>query len=606
MRERFWPLFIAIAGALPFAVAHLAYQLGLLITSQAGLVRTLGVLAVFSLALAGLAALLALIAIGLGLDRRLAAWRPWGQAGFTVVAIASLINLGLCVFYWSPKLAPLPYKLGAVVALVAVAAAVVRQSSQERALAARTFSRLGLAALVGPWLAMPWVVHGALGDQPRIPQSPLPPVQPRLRADAPKRIVLVTFDALRARSTSVQTPGLGTTPTLEAIAREGAYFTNCHSVADQTVVSMASVLSGIRPMPLLKKVQNRLGYQREGTVTGLAGYLAAAGYRSYYATMLIDPSVFGMAKEFVGGTYNARIMMPSAFNTASYLPVAEAAHWLAGKLTGHEQDDVYEQQRLRAARQTLAEARRCLQRSPERTFMWVHMGLPHDQYYSVPPEADDGVHLNPWICERLDLKELKSDDPATLKHYERVYEDYIRFGDHELGRFVAGLKQDGLWDDTMVVVVSDHGEQFLPGQAGHGFGSLTEDAVHVPLLVRVPHQRPLRSNAPVTHLDVAPTILAQVFADPLALEGRSLLGASMPTNRVVFSNGLYAKQVLGQDGPWNYAAFMDRFKYRVDLATHEEGLFDYAADPLDQNNLAARYPEMVHQLRELVEKRLKS
>lgn len=603
--SRFRPAFLATAGALSFAFAHLIFQLGLLMSNEAGAVRTAGVLAVLGLAIAAVAAALAALVVGANLDRLSEGFKRHLRMGFALGAIASLLNLGLCVFFWSPKLAPLPWLLAAAGAWAVFAWRFWRQSADEQRFSALALSRVGLVALALPWLGAPWVVHGALTHQPRIPESPLPPQGAAVLPGAPKRIVLLTFDALRARSTSVQQSGLGTTPTLEAIASEGAYFSACHAAGDQTVVSIAAVLTGLHPLHIFPRVDNRLGYLSKGSATTLAGFLAPAGYRSHYATMLINPSVFGAGDEFALGKSHARIMADSAFKSQSYLPLGEAASWLVSKTISREAPEAWEQQRLKASRRTLEDARALLKAAPDRTFLWVHLGLPHDQYYSVPAAADDGTSLDPTKAERADLLTFRRGDAEQLQRYERIYEDYVRFGDRELGRFVAGLKADGLWEDTMLVITSDHGEEFTPNFAGHGNASLSEDVTHVPLIVKAPGMKPFRSAAPVSHLDVAPTILGAVYAAPPALEGLPLLSAKVPTDRVTETYGLYYKHVRNRHDMQTYAAYSGtRFKYVLDLATQRERLHDLAADPGATRDVGARHPAVLAKLRQHVRARL--
>jgi arylsulfatase A-like enzyme len=608
-RRRFGTAFVPIAAALAFAGAHLLYQLGLLMTNQAGVVRTAGVLAVAGLAIAVLAALLAAAAVRLDLDRLPDGIRRALRLAFAVGAVGSLINLGLCVYFWSPKLAPLPWQLAAVAGLLIIAFRFWRQTAEEQDMVVKALSRLGLAALVLPWLAAPWVLHGLATNPGRVAQSPLPLDGAAVKPDAPERIVLVTFDALRARSTSLGKPGSRQTPTLEAIAREATWFSDCRTTGEHTIFATSSMLTGVAPRHIFPKVGNRLGYVREGALTGLPAHLAAAGYQAYYATMLLDPSVLGIAHEFDGGVYHARGMMPSDFNTQAYLPLGEAWDWLAKKATGRQQQEVFEQQRLRAARKTVDQAREQLKAATGKTFMWVHLGVPHDQYYSVPPVADNGVDLDPSKAERADLIRISPGNRAQLTRAERIYEDYVKFGDGELGRLVRGLKADGLWDDTMLVIASDHGEEFRLDGAGHGFGTLSEDVTHVPLLIKQARQREARRDSGAASLlDVTPTVLSAVYERlPGAFEGVSLLqGAPARGARTRFTYGLLREGGMDQPRPDRYAAFRYPYKYMLDLSSGRETLYHLPDDPQAVRDVADRHAPALRQLRQEVREQLES
>jgi arylsulfatase A-like enzyme len=96
--------------------------------------------------------------------------------------------------------------------------------------------------------------------------------------------------------------------------------------------------------------------------------------------------------------------------------------------------------------------------------------------------------------------------------------------DRALGAFFDELKTRRLYDDATILVVSDHGEEFLDhGSWNHG-GTLFREVVHVPLALRVPGVAARRVTAPVSLVDLAPTLLdARGVAPPPTFMGRSLL-----------------------------------------------------------------------------------
>jgi arylsulfatase A-like enzyme len=591
--SRFRHRLLTVTGAAPWLLLLPGYKLWLVLESQVGLPR----------ALATFAALSALTAIACALVAALWAWLPVGRRPGRLatvwpfwLALGSGWLLGLTVFYLHPRLAPMPVLAGSALAILALAVAFWRKAEDERRLVSGLLLKGSRLALVVPWLGLPWVVADRLADRP-LPAVAAPGTAPV--AGAPKRIVLISFDALRARSTSLHTPALGNTPHLAALAREATWYTRCHAVADRTQVAMPALLSGRDPQAIFARIENRLGHLREGRVTGLAGYLRPAGYQAYFAGMLLSPQAFGMAGEYVDGRVRARFVHPNEFNVRRYVPLAEVFDWAVRQVRSGGRDFAPEDDHLRAARQTFADARDTLRAHPERTFVWVHVGVPHDPYYDVPA-ADLGGALHPERYRRVTSAMLNDKDRYSPE-FERVYERYVAFGDAELGRFMGGLKADGLWDDTMVIVTADHGQQFGVGKRPHGAGVAPEDIAHVPLLIRAPRQSaPARFDGHVGHLDVVPTVLAHVYGRSAeGLPGRPLSGAPVPDDRIVFTwaaFGRFSHEAKHRRQPQTIAAYQGRYKYMVERVHGARALYDLQDDPRETTDLKARHPAIWRRL----------
>jgi arylsulfatase A-like enzyme len=160
------------------------------------------------------------------------------------------------------------------------------------------------------------------------------------------------------------------------------------------------------------------------------------------------------------------------------------------------------------------------------------------------------------------------------------------------------LKQDGLWEDTLLVVVADHGEEFNAEAPGHGHGTLSEDATHVPLLVHLPGQREgRRIDAAASLLDVTPTILSQVYEEvPAGFAGVPLLGQALPDDRAVFSFGVVADRGMHRP-PVTFAAYRAGFKYWLDRKSGQERLFDLRHDRRGVRDVAGQHPQRLAALR---------
>jgi arylsulfatase A-like enzyme len=199
--------------------------------------------------------------------------------------------------------------------------------------------------------------------------------------------------------------------------------------------------------------------------------------------------------------------------------------------------------------------------------------------------------------------------PADVDHIRDLYDAALRQLDDDLGALFADLERRGLLGDTLVIVTSDHGEEFFDhGNVGHG-RSLYQEMVHVPLIVRGPGVAAgLRIDAPVQLVDVAPTLLDWFGAQPLAAaEGRDLAplwtkAASNPdaAPRVTCSEVGPRKAV--RDFKSHLVGVVEGdLKLVHDLATGRSLLFDLRTDPEELHNLATDRSDDVARLRRHVD-----
>lgn len=221
----------------------------------------------------------------------------------------------------------------------------------------------------------------------------------------------------------------------------------------------------------------------------------------------------------------------------------------------------------------------------KRFFLFLHTYQVHEPY--APPPRYAGL-----------FAEVGADAPPHLRAMAD-YDREIRYVDDELRRLIAALEESGLAGETVVVLTSDHGEEFLDhGLLSHG-GHLYEESVHVPLLIRGPgFPAGLRVATPVAQADLMPTLLALFGVTPNPTgEARSLLGlarggeAAELAERPLFSEGL----VKFQPGPGGGRSFrppvtavrLGQRKLLRDRDADEERLelYDLGRDPGERRNL---------------------
>ena len=344
---------------------------------------------------------------------------------------------------------------------------------------------------------------------------------------APRHVVLVTIDTLRADRLGAYGYAEARTPHLDALAAAGVLATRAYATAPVTLPSHASILTGRYP-PGHGARHN--GVAMTDGVPTLATVLKAAGFATgaFVSAFPLDRR-FGLAAGFdVYGDRWARG------------PDGRPADERAGQLTVDE---------ALAWRRTTGEAR---------TFLWVHLFEPHAPY----------------------------GDAASARPLNERYDDEVAEADRQVGRLLEGLGPART--ETLVVVTADHGEAFGEhGEIGHSI-FIYDTTLQVPLIVQgpgVPRGREVR--APVSLVDVAPTILDALSLSLAGQDGESLPLADGPQSPTRPRRQLYAETMAPfEDFGWSpLRAVRSGFTKYILAPTPE--LYDTAADAAETTNLAA-------------------
>jgi arylsulfatase A-like enzyme len=293
------------------------------------------------------------------------------------------------------------------------------------------------------------------------------------RALPPRHVILISIDTLRADHLGCYGYTGARTPNIDALAAEGALFENAATAAPLTLPAHSSIFTG--RTPLRHGIVDNFGFRLPDGETTLAEKLNAHGFATGgFAGAFVLDSRFGVAQGFE--TYVDRFETPSESATG---------------LGGHE----------RSADQVLPPALEWMAGQGERPFFaFVHFFDPHAPY--DPPSA---------------FLEAPGSDAAR-------YDAEIAFVDSQVGKLVAFLKERGLYGDSLIVLLADHGESLGEhGESTHGL-FVYDATIRVPLLVRGRGIVPgTRIGAQVRTIDVMPTVLELLGLTPgPEVEGRSL------------------------------------------------------------------------------------
>ncbi|MBI3492199.1 MAG: sulfatase-like hydrolase/transferase [Acidobacteria bacterium] len=344
-------------------------------------------------------------------------------------------------------------------------------------------------------------------------------------------VVLISIDTLRADHLPVYGYRAVRTPTIDALAADGIVFEHAYAHSPQTLPSHLSILSG--RLPFEHGVRDNIGFVVRPDEVLLPTMLHEAGFATggfVSAYVLRDET--GIAHGF--DHFDARLPPSSPEIAVGELQrdgtatLAAADAWLDGLGSPH-------------------------------FFLFFHLYEPHSPY--APP--------------------------SRFGEYA-PYDGEIAYADEIVGGLVASLKRRGLYDDALIVLLSDHGEGLGDhGEQEHGL-FLYRETITVPLVVKLPQEQNAgrRVATPVQHIDVVPTILdtLKLPARP-GLRGRSLhalfTGGTIP-EQGLYAEALYSRYHFG----WSelFALTDDRYSY---IRAPRDELYDLQQDAGERRNVAS-------------------
>lgn len=291
-------------------------------------------------------------------------------------------------------------------------------------------------------------------------------------------VLLVSLDTLRAKSVSAYGHDRKTTPFFDALAEEGALFENAMAQSTLTPVSNMSMFSALYP-------------HRHGVTD-----LSAPADAERVPTL---PEQLRRAGYATGAITEDGLLQPALGFERGVDDYVENKSPDVGSTVGQIERTFAESMRWMQAHRTLP------------FFLFVQTYQVHSPYTPPPPYRGAFGPL---------------DATGPTASVDR-YEEEIRYTDDWLAKLWDSVRTMGLADRTVLIVTSDHGEEFGEhGALDHG-AQLYDETLHVPLLVRAPGIVPpkLRVRAPVALIDLAPTLLDLLGLPRLAnVDGRTLAG----------------------------------------------------------------------------------
>ncbi len=397
-------------------------------------------------------------------------------------------------------------------------------------------------------------------------------------------IILVLLDTLRADHVGFGGYSRPTTPHLDGLAAQGISFPNAFAAASYTRASTASLMTGVYP-----SVHGAVAYGdsiARGLPT-LAQLLRQRGYETvgYYLNGNISAQ-FGFHRGF------HRYISPNK----AYRKAHPASGWSTVRWQADDRSIPW------ITRTYLDEPK------TRPFFLYLHFVAPHAPYapprklnpfvtgpltptaelfYRPPQNRPNGKPLS--AIERMQLGALAV-NPRSRRQIIDLYDGEIAFVDGLVGEILALLEDRALLKKSIVVLTSDHGEEFWDhGGMGHGTSHYRE-LLQVPLLIVGPGiPRGVRVE-PVGLMDLMPTLLELAGAViPRNLSGRSLveLIQGQPSERVreLYAEGLVRYDETGAPIDFFRSLQQGRYKLVLDGRLRKKNLYDEKLNPAETRNL---------------------
>jgi arylsulfatase A-like enzyme len=355
-------------------------------------------------------------------------------------------------------------------------------------------------------------------------------------------VLLISIDAVRADHLGYMGYQRDTSPELDAFAKESIVFAKAYAIAPNTPQAIPGILSGRYPSQIewasytnFPKVKDETTLVHE--LFSRDGYYVAGIFPHWYFK---QRNLERGADEWDTHAFNARDHSEETYT-----------------------DDLVADSAIARLDQ--------IKHMEKPFFLWVHFFDPHFLYIQ-----HKGIYFGSKQIDR--------------------YDGELRFSSQQVGRLIDYVKRNPIYRDTIIIVLADHGEEFLEhGKRWHG-SQLYEESIHVPLIVHIPGIKPRRVDRPVSLVNIAPTLTDLTGLEFSEAQGHSLAAMMLDPNQGG-DTPVYIEKLRSPTFPWSQQALVSgRWKliHRVDEQIYE--LYDLESNSHENRNLFEILPEKADEM----------
>lgn len=418
------------------------------------------------------------------------------------------------------------------------------------------------------------------------------PSQNRTRKEADFNIILISLDTLRADHLKCYGYDKETSPSLDQLSADSVLFTNAYSTTSWTLPAHISLLTSLDTRHHLV---NKMNPFLNTSIVSLAELLRKNGYFTYAFTgSALVSSQFGFSKGF---DFFHELKNSQVFRNSAGTLFHQFDNWIR-------------------------------KNNDKKFFIFLHTYQPHEPYFSPEPFNSffldqKTIHWRKGDMDRILFKDQLREErifmeitPAEKENIIALYDGEIRYTDfHLINPIITKLKRLNLYDKTMIIITSDHGEEFYDHNAWLHGHSLYNELIKIPLLIKFPLSKfkNKRWKKIVRITDIMPTILEEAGVDysSYKIDGESLINPLMKNDGF---NRMFVADVSSGNYPFELPARItmnsDKFKLILNndfghppefylpppppIAKVE--LYDLENDPLENRNIALQKQELVQKM----------
>lgn len=462
-------------------------------------------------------------------------WWMMGISGTLALFLPLLVTVGWSK-YVTPRLQPVhgPVRRRGLIGL-ALAAIVALGLALAPPLSERSYA-FARNAFLNVAMSAAWSVSEVVGgDASAVTSTTQARLEPRSDESGSRNVVVILLESTRASAVSVYNPELKTTPHLEELAKTSLVAERAYAVVPHTSKALVSTLCGIEPrlhMPITEAMADGI------PANCLAKLLAEQGYRTGFfqsATRRFENRQGLLDNMGYGDFVPLEEMNKKGFAKVNYF--------------GNE-DDIM-----------LAPSGKWIDEVKDKPFFLTYLTLTPHHNYLAP--------------RRYGRHEFASDDDEVNRYLNTVH--YV---DAFVNNVIEMFKEKGIYEDTVFVIVGDHGEGFGEHGRRQHDNVIWEEGLHVPLIIHDPQRFQDGKRLPylVNQLDILPTVSDMLGFDirDATYPGRSML--RLDTHRTMRAHCWYERRCMASI--YKNEKFIYHFEQRPDE------FFDLGADPLEEKDLA--------------------
>jgi len=309
-------------------------------------------------------------------------------------------------------------------------------------------------------------------------------------------IVMVVIDAFRPDHLSLFGYGRETDHNLKRIAKEAILFRNQFSVSNATASALTSIFSGL--VPSTHGVIHQFPYTK--------------------------PEEFDRAEKI-------KFWLPSFLKGRGYETMAFdwVGEWFTKGFNYYKESDEELETLFAPTKMTVDLAISKIKKAGRPFFAFLHLWDTHFPFPNTPYQGSGANEAEKilssiknekqkeYVKKRMDAAKLYSVQDITNK-----YDETIQIIDNEIGRLYNFLKQENLLDNTIVIILGDHGDIITEHGIYFGNCGLFDGSVRAPLIIKLPSLKGKEISEMVQNTDIVPTIL-DFLGEKIVLDGKSLL-----------------------------------------------------------------------------------